>query len=102
MRNDEIAIICTFLQHMNEEEVIKIKGIIKDLCSSPYSDMIIEVCNGQIIRKDFTKKTRYPMKKKENRQMIKLGSEPQYFFADVNVVSEILAENGIPTEHPQH
>lgn len=67
MKNDEIATICTLLHHINEEEVIKIKSIIKDLCSSPYSDMVIEVHNGQIIKKDYTKKTRYPIKKKENR-----------------------------------
>ncbi|MCK4358483.1 MAG: hypothetical protein KAW92_07025 [Candidatus Cloacimonetes bacterium] len=67
MKNDEIATICTLLQHINEEEVKKIKNIIKDLCSSPYSEMLIEVHNGQIVKKKFVKETRYSLKKKENR-----------------------------------
>ena len=68
MRNDEIATICTILQHVNEEEVKKIKDIIKDLCSSPHSEMVLEVHEGQIVKNDYTKKKRYSLKKKENRR----------------------------------
>ncbi|MCK4358484.1 MAG: HEAT repeat domain-containing protein, partial [Candidatus Cloacimonetes bacterium] len=34
--------------------------------------------------------------------MVKLGSEPHYFFVDTETVSQILAENGISTEHPHY
>ena len=68
MRNEEIATICAILQHVNEEEVKKIKDIIKDLCSSPYSEMLITVHEGQIAKKEYKKETRYSLRKKENRR----------------------------------
>jgi len=73
MRNKVISDICVFLEHMEEEELEKIKEIIKELCSFPYSEMFIEVHNGKIINKDFTKKTRYTLKKKENKNDQKDG-----------------------------
>lgn len=65
MRNKEISEVYVFLEHMEEEELKKIKEIIKDLCSFPYSEMFIEVHEGKIAKKDFTKKNRYTLKKKE-------------------------------------
>lgn len=68
MKNEEISFICTLLQHISEEEVKKIKDIIKDLCSSPYSEMLIVVHESQILKKEYKKETRYSLKKKENRR----------------------------------
>ena len=67
MRNQELSEICVFLEHIEEEELKKIKEIIKELCSFPYSKMIIEVHENKIVKKDFTKSTRYILKKKENK-----------------------------------
>lgn len=67
MRNKEISDICVLLEHIEEEELKKIKEIIKELCSFPYSYMEIEVHEGKIAKKDFTKKNRYTLKNKENK-----------------------------------
>jgi len=34
--------------------------------------------------------------------MIKLGSEPNWVFADLDLISELLVENNIPIEHPNY
>ena len=64
MKNEEISVICTLLQHVNEVEVKKLKDIIKDLCSSPYSEMLIIVHESQIVKKEYKKETRYSLRKK--------------------------------------
>jgi len=66
MRNKEISDICVILEHIEEEELKKIKELLKELCSFPYSEMFIEVHEGQIIKKHYMKKNRYTLKKKEN------------------------------------
>lgn len=59
MKEKIITEIATILQQMQEEDIKKIKDVIKDLCSSPYSEILITVHQNKIVSYDYKKKVRY-------------------------------------------
>lgn len=59
MKEKLITEIATILQQMQEEDIKKVKDILKDLCSSPYSEMLITVHQNQIVSYEYKKKVRY-------------------------------------------
>lgn len=64
MENKEIGAILSLLQTLSEEEVKKIKEFLQDLYSHPYGEGYIELHEGQILNKEYTKKSRFHLKKK--------------------------------------
>jgi hypothetical protein len=59
MKEKIITEIATILQQVSEEDLKKIKDIIKDLSSSPYSETLITVHQNKIVSYEYKKKVRY-------------------------------------------
>jgi hypothetical protein len=67
MSNKETEAILSLLQTLSQEELEKVAEFLKDLYSHPYGEAFIELHEGQIINKRYTKNSRYRLKKRENR-----------------------------------